>query len=197
MKQNKLPCSLFYALVASTYSFCRFCHSEAKTQPGGAEGAQASTPLAIRILMFIFLVFHQHCKSRSGSLQNVIWQKHKQNSRQEVVNRGIYVCVGGLYVRGLDIQFWQISLIYCFIFQFVWASRTQAPPRRRDWPLGSNTFVIKPSGYWIFEIWEILSSFLHSCVVCTTIYNKNWVLPCSASVETSLAFELPTVSIDA
>ena len=27
---------------------------------GGAEGAQAP-PLAIRILMFIFLVFHQHC----------------------------------------------------------------------------------------------------------------------------------------
>ena len=27
---------------------------------GGAEGAQAA-PLAIRILMFIFLVFHQHC----------------------------------------------------------------------------------------------------------------------------------------
>jgi len=29
---------------------------------GGAEGAQA-LPLAIRILMFIFLVIHQHCKS--------------------------------------------------------------------------------------------------------------------------------------
>ena len=27
---------------------------------GGAEGAQVP-PLAIRILMFIFLVFHQHC----------------------------------------------------------------------------------------------------------------------------------------
>ena len=47
-----------------------------KAQPGGAEGAQAP-PLAIRILMFIFLVFHQHCKSRSGALQNILWQYHK------------------------------------------------------------------------------------------------------------------------
>ena len=43
---------------------------------GGAEGAQ-TPPLAIRILMFIFLVFHQHCKSRSGALQNILWQYHK------------------------------------------------------------------------------------------------------------------------
>ena len=28
---------------------------------GGSEGAQAPPPLAIRILMFIFLVFHRHC----------------------------------------------------------------------------------------------------------------------------------------
>ena len=44
---------------------------------GGAEGAQAPPPLAIRILMFIFLVFHQHCKSRSGAVQNILWQYHK------------------------------------------------------------------------------------------------------------------------
>ena len=50
--------------------------SGSKAQPGGAEGAQAP-PLAIRILMFIFLVFHQHCKSRSGALQNILWQYHK------------------------------------------------------------------------------------------------------------------------
>ena len=31
------------------------------TARGGAEAAQAPPPLAIRILMFIFLVFHQHC----------------------------------------------------------------------------------------------------------------------------------------
>ena len=43
---------------------------------GGAEGAQVP-PLAIRILMFIFLVFHQHCKSRSGALQNILRQYHK------------------------------------------------------------------------------------------------------------------------
>jgi len=42
----------------------------------GAEGAQAP-PLAIRILMFIFLVIHQHCKSRSGVLQDVLRQYHK------------------------------------------------------------------------------------------------------------------------
>ena len=44
---------------------------------GGAEGAQAP-PLAIRILMFIFLVIHQLCKSRSGVLQNVLRQYHTQ-----------------------------------------------------------------------------------------------------------------------
>jgi len=43
---------------------------------GGAEGTQAPS-LAIRILMFIFLVIHQHCKSRSGVLQNVLRQYHK------------------------------------------------------------------------------------------------------------------------
>jgi len=36
----------------------------AKAQPGGAEGAQAP-PLAIRLLMFIFLVIHQHCKTHN------------------------------------------------------------------------------------------------------------------------------------
>jgi len=41
-----------------------------------AEGAQAP-PLAIRMLMFIFLVIHQHCKSRSGVLQSVLRQYHK------------------------------------------------------------------------------------------------------------------------
>ena len=48
-----------------------------KAQPGGgAEGAQ-SPPFAVRILMFIFLVIHQRCKSRSGVLQNVLRQYHK------------------------------------------------------------------------------------------------------------------------
>jgi len=60
----------------------------------------------------------------------------------------------------------------------------------------SNTFVIKPSGYEFSRYEKYSSSFLHSCVFCATIYNKNWVLTCSASVETSLAFELPTVLID-
>jgi len=27
---------------------------------------------------------------------------------------------------------------------------------------------------------------------CFALYNKSWVLPCSASVETSMTFELPT-----
>jgi len=49
---------------------------EQRHSQGGGEGAQAP-PSAIRILMFIFLVFHQHCKSRSGALQNVLWQYHK------------------------------------------------------------------------------------------------------------------------
>jgi len=43
-----------------------------------------------------------------GALQNVLWQNHKQNRRQKVVNRGdLRLCVDGLCVRagGLDIQF--------------------------------------------------------------------------------------------
>jgi len=43
---------------------------------GGAEEAPAP-PLVIRILMFVFLVFHQHCKSRWGALQNVLQRYHK------------------------------------------------------------------------------------------------------------------------
>ena len=50
--------------------------SRQRRSQGGAEGAQAP-PLAIRILMFIFLVIHQDCKSRSGVLQNVLRQYHK------------------------------------------------------------------------------------------------------------------------
>ena len=52
----------------------------------------------------------------------------------------------------------------------------------------SNTFVIKPSGYEFSRFDKYWSSFLHSCVFCATIYNKSWVLPCSASVETSIKF---------
>ena len=59
----------------------------------------------------------------------------------------------------------------------------------------SNTFLIKPSVY-EFSRFEKYSSFLHSCVFCSTIHNKSWALSCSASVETSMTFELPTVSID-
>ena len=50
--------------------------SQRRSQGWGAEGAQAP-PLSIRILMFIFLVIYQHCKSRSGVLQNVFRQYHK------------------------------------------------------------------------------------------------------------------------
>ena len=60
----------------------------------------------------------------------------------------------------------------------------------------SNTFVIKPCGYEFSRFEKNWSSFLCSCVVCTTIYNKSWVLTCSAIVEASLTFELPTVSIE-
>ena len=53
-------------------------YSHPKAQAGGgAERAQTHPPLAIRILMYIFLVIHQHCKSRSGVLQNVLRQYHR------------------------------------------------------------------------------------------------------------------------
>jgi len=106
---------------------------------GGAEGAQAR-PLSDQNIDVYFLSFSPtlFCKSRSGALQNVLWQYHKR----------------------------------------------------------SNTFFIKPSGYEFSRFEKYWSSFLHSCVFCATIYNKSWMLPCSASVETSMTFELPVVSID-
>jgi len=64
--------------------------------------------------MFIFLVFHQHCKSRSGALQKFF----------------------------------------------------RSTTRR------SNTFVIKPGGYESSRFKKYWSSFLHSCLVCTIIYNS-------------------------
>jgi len=105
---------------------------------GGLKGLKP--PLSNQNIDVYFLSFSPtlYCKSRSGALQNVLWQYHGR----------------------------------------------------------SNTFVIKPSGYEFLRFEKYWSSFLHSCVFCATIYNKNWVLPCSASVETSMTFELPIVSID-
>jgi len=57
----------------------------------------------------------------------------------------------------------------------------------------SNTFIIKPRGYEFSRFEKYWSSFLHSCAVCTIIYNKSWVLPCSASVDTSLTFKYNSV----
>ena len=97
-------------------------------------------PLSDQNIDVYFLSFPPtlYCKSRSGALQNVLWQSHRR----------------------------------------------------------SNTFVIKPSCYEFSRFEKYWSSFLHSCLFCTTIYNKSWVLPCSVSVETSMTFELPTMSID-
>ena len=39
----------------------------------------------------------------------------------------------------------------------------------------SNTFVIKPGGYEFSRFKKYWSSFFHSCLVCTTIYNKGRV----------------------
>ena len=105
---------------------------------GGWRGS--SPPLSNQNIDVYFLSFSPtlYCKSRSGALQNVLWQYHRR----------------------------------------------------------SNTFVIIPSGYEFSRFEKYWSSFLHSCVFCATIYNKSWVLPCSASVETSMTFEVPTVPID-
>ena len=45
-----------------------------RRRQGGAEGAQA--PLSNKNIHVYFLVLHQHCKSRSGALQNVLWHYH-------------------------------------------------------------------------------------------------------------------------
>jgi len=60
----------------------------------------------------------------------------RQNRRQKVANRGLYVCAGGFtFVHGgLDIQIWQKFHLQCFIFQlwgnwsFAWGLRPQKPP---------------------------------------------------------------------
>jgi len=92
--------------------------------------------------MFIFLVFHQHCKSRSGSLQNVLWKKHKQNRRQEVVNRGIYVCGGAWHSILTNFTNLVFHISICGGFAHQSPPVTTGLTTRR-----SNTFVIRPSGY--------------------------------------------------
>ena len=79
---NRLFCYEKHRLIvlpvdaSASTTFSAFLPMHKGAAKGGAEGAQ--DPLfAIRILMFIFLVIHQHCKSRSGVLQNVLRQYHK------------------------------------------------------------------------------------------------------------------------
>ena len=53
-----------------------------KAQPGGgAEGAQAP-PLSDQNIDVYFLSFSPtfYCKSRSGALQNVLWQYHRRSN---------------------------------------------------------------------------------------------------------------------
>ena len=115
-----------------------YIRPQRRSQGGGWRGS--SPPFSDQNIDVYFLSFSPtlHCKSRSGALQNVLWQYHRR----------------------------------------------------------SNTFVIKPRGYEFSRFEKYWSSFLHSCVFCATVHNKSWVLSCSASVETSMTFELPTVSID-
>ena len=138
-----LPCLTQHAikhpsvlLRSVTFSALYTCMQ--RSSQGGLKGLKP--PVSDQNIDVYFLSFSPtlYCKSRSGTLQNVLWQYHRR----------------------------------------------------------SNTFVIKLSGYEFSRFEKYWSSFLHSCVLCTTIYNKSWVLPCSASVETSMTFELPTVSID-
>ena len=145
-----LPCVCFASIYASTAAksyilnwvwtaanFIIEVRRQRRSQEGCWRGS--STPLRDQNIYGYFLVFTNIVlKSRSGALQNVLWQYHRR----------------------------------------------------------SNTFVIEPSGYEFSRFEKYWSSFLHSCVFCATIYNKSWVLSCSASVETSMTFELPTVSID-
>ena len=114
-------------------------HMQRHSQGGGLKELKPPPPNDQNIDVY-FLRFSPtlYCKSRSGALQNALWQYHRR----------------------------------------------------------SNTFVITPSGYEFSKFEKYWSSFFHSCVFCATIYNKDWVLPCSASVETSMTFELPTVWID-
>jgi len=71
MKTKCLCAYLVYAINTLAVGVRNICTLESHIWRG------SSPSLAIRILMFIFLVFHQHCKSRSGALQNVLRQYHK------------------------------------------------------------------------------------------------------------------------
>ena len=52
-----------------------------RRRQGGLKGLKPP-PLAIRLLMLIFFVFHQHCTiSRDrDALQNVLWQSHRRSN---------------------------------------------------------------------------------------------------------------------
>jgi len=64
----------FTWLVIRTKTFNGY---DSATKGAAGRGWRGSSPpLAIRILIFLFLVLHEHCKSRSGELQNILRQYH-------------------------------------------------------------------------------------------------------------------------
>ena len=131
--KSVIPCVYLRLVIAGSKDAAR-----------GGGWRDSSPPLAIRTLMFIFLVFHQHCKWRSGSLQNVLWQNHKQNRRQKVVNGGdLRLCWGALrWCRGAWHSILTNFTNLVFHISICGGFAHQTPPGRRDWSQGVATQML-------------------------------------------------------
>ena len=95
-----------------------------------------------------------------------------QNRRQEVVNRGLYVCAGALHLRrrGLIFKFDKNSTdLYCFIFQFggAWSFVRGAKPTRA--PRGDGTELHR-------RLHAVNSRFVASLVVHCCAIKKNVIV---------------------
>jgi len=65
----KIACGLYFWVQSSI--------QPAPESKGADRGGAQASLLNNWNIDAIFLVFHQHGKSRSGALQNVVWQYHK------------------------------------------------------------------------------------------------------------------------
>jgi len=99
--------------------------------------------------MFIFLVFHQHCKRDRVHCRMFFGRNTSRTVTRNSSTEGIYVCVGGFtFVQGSWHSILTHFTNFVFHISICGGFAHQSPPvatgltARR-----SNTFVIKPSGY--------------------------------------------------
>ena len=124
----------------------------------------------------LFRLFVSHC----SIWMRVLDSRHECEIKSEA-RGGLKGLKTPLSDQNIDVYFLSFSpTLYCKLRSGALQNVLRQYHRR------SNTFFIKPSGYEFSRFEKYWSSFLHSCVFCTTIYNKSWVLSCSASVEASM-----------